>query len=253
MIEPRRAFPRRSTGLVIVDTERWKVFKRIELEGDFSFDAISPDGSVLYFINYIDPDDPTKYEVRAYDTVPGELRADPVLDERTAPALMRGFPLTRVTSPDGAWEYTLYDGGGGTPFVHALNTVDATSICIDVPQLGEARNLFKSGLEIAPDGGAITVFSGREPSPVAEISTSGWEVSEYASPAPPSDGGEPIPARWALPAIGLFVAGLVGWLWRRRPSALPADPLPGASGTADDGRKPAPPGQFDRGEHQEVG
>ena len=45
---------------------------------------------------------------------------------------MHGNPMTRATSADGRWAYTLYDGNGH-PFVHALDTAPATARCIDLP------------------------------------------------------------------------------------------------------------------------
>ena len=48
---------------------------------------------------------------------------------------MDGYPLTRVTSADGRWVYTLYQNGGvgGYPFIHALDTVRGVAHCIGVP------------------------------------------------------------------------------------------------------------------------
>ena len=39
----------------------------VELRGDFSFDALSPDGRTLYLIEYTSRRDPTRYAVREYD------------------------------------------------------------------------------------------------------------------------------------------------------------------------------------------
>ena len=60
--------------------------------------------------------------MRAYDLVRGRLLHAPVVDPRETDEKMRGNPISRALSPDGRWAYTLYDGGGGTPFVHALDT-----------------------------------------------------------------------------------------------------------------------------------
>ena len=252
LIEPRRGFPRRRTRLVVVDTERWEVFDRIDLRGDFSFDAISPDGSTIYFIHYLDRRDPTKYEVRAYDTVPGRLRPEPVIDARTAPTVMRGFPITRETSPDGALEYTLYDGGGGTPFVHALDTTDATAFCIDLPQLEDSPDLFTAGLDVAPDGGSIAVLDGSKGPPVAVIETGTWSVSDPAAAEPSGAEDDGIPSWWAVAAIAMLIAGLIGVLGRRRSAALPADPMPELPGD-EPGTDPAADGEPSSGERQSVG
>lgn len=127
--------------------------------------------------------------MRAYDTVPGELRPEPTVDRHQAPGVMRGFPLTRATSPDGIWEYTLYDGGGETPFVHALNTADATSVCIDLPQLEESPDLWHTRLEPSEGDGTITAVSGRRSKPRAMIETGSWLVSDPRAAAASADGG----------------------------------------------------------------
>ena len=60
---------------------------------------------------------------------PGEgLRANRLLPGRIADRtqrswVMQGSAVTRTTSEDGRWVYTLYTNPGGYPFVHALDTV----------------------------------------------------------------------------------------------------------------------------------
>ena len=44
LIEPRQAFPRRNTRLVVLDARRLRLRRTITLRGDFGFDAISPNG-----------------------------------------------------------------------------------------------------------------------------------------------------------------------------------------------------------------
>ena len=44
------------------------------------------------------------------------LLAAPVVDPREETDKMRGSPLTRTTSADGRFAYTLYDGAGAAPF-----------------------------------------------------------------------------------------------------------------------------------------
>jgi hypothetical protein len=135
LIEPRTGFPRASTKLLVLDTPSLRHRATITLRGDFSFDAISPDGSHLFLIQYTSPNDPTSYAVRSYSV--RSLRLDPalVVDPANPREKMRGNPLSRVASSDGRWAYTLYDGGGGTPFVHALDTASGTARCIDLSGL----------------------------------------------------------------------------------------------------------------------
>ena len=124
LIQPRRRFPQAETHLAILDAQSLALRDRLTLHGDFSFDAISPDGSHIYLIEYLSPRDPTEYAVRAYDAVAGACSPNRS-STRTRPSdEMRGYPLTRAASPDGRWAYTLYDGGGKHPFVHALDTLE---------------------------------------------------------------------------------------------------------------------------------
>src|SRR5579862_7396280 len=46
---------------------------------------------------------------------------------------MQGSPVTRTTSADGRWVYTLYTNQGGYPFVHALDTVLGVAHCVGLP------------------------------------------------------------------------------------------------------------------------
>jgi hypothetical protein len=50
LIEPRVSFPRAVTRLLILDTPQLQPVKLVRLRGDFSFDAISRRGSLMYLI-----------------------------------------------------------------------------------------------------------------------------------------------------------------------------------------------------------
>jgi hypothetical protein len=150
LIEPRTSFPRSTTRLLVLSADRLKPRRLVTLQDDFSFDALSPDGSLLYLIHYVSPNDPTRYLVQAYDTLRGRLLAKPIVDPDEPGEKMRGNPLTRATSADGRWAYTLYDGAGSTPFVHALDTVGRSAHCIDLDGLAAGTNL--SGLRLRFDG-----------------------------------------------------------------------------------------------------
>ena len=71
--------------------------------------------------------------MRAYDLRAGRLLADPVTDKRESATEMQGAPISRVTSQDGSWAYTLYARQGRAPFVHALDTVKREAFCVDLP------------------------------------------------------------------------------------------------------------------------
>jgi hypothetical protein len=126
---PLRAF---STFLVL-DTKRLAVTRRIRLAGDFSFDALSPDGRTLFLVQHTSNVQLTHYRVRAYDLRAGRLLRRAIADRRQASWVMNGVPMLRATGPGGRWQYTLYSSGDDYPFVHALDTVARTAICVGIP------------------------------------------------------------------------------------------------------------------------
>jgi hypothetical protein len=155
LIEPRQSFPRAQTRFLILG-RGLAVRRPVTLRGDFSFDAISPNGAWLYLIHYTSPQDPTRYLVQRYDVRNGRLSAARIVDPSQPGEKMRGNPLTRATSADGRWAYTLYDGGGATPFVHALDTVAGSAHCIDLDALSRT-DLSKVRLAIAGGGRRLEI------------------------------------------------------------------------------------------------
>jgi hypothetical protein len=180
LIQPRTSFPRAQTPLMVMDAQRLRTLQVLRLHGDFSFDAISPHGSILYLIQYTTPTDPTRYRVRAYDLATDRLLARPVVDPREPGEKMGGSPLTRAASPDGRWAYTLYDGAGKTPFVHALDTQTRTARCIDLDAL-TGTDLSRLRLHVDAAAHTLTVDSGRRT--VVVIDTRSFRTSPPSEPA----------------------------------------------------------------------
>ena len=81
LIKPRTSWPRKSTSFVVIDARHMQVRRHISLRGDFSFDAISPNGRIAYLIQYLSPRDVTKYAVRAYDLPARRLFGATVVDK----------------------------------------------------------------------------------------------------------------------------------------------------------------------------
>jgi hypothetical protein len=202
LIEPRAGFPRARTRLLVLDTSRvWlKPLRTIDLKGDFSFDAISPRGGLMYLIHYTSPTDPTVYEVRRVDLRTGTLAAKAVTDPEEHGAKMGGRPLERVESHDGRWAYTLYDGNG-SPFVHALDTSTSSAHCIDLAML-KHRQYWLMTLRLGRSGRDLELVRKHVPQVAIDLRT-----FTTAEPAPPADakptgGGFP----WTL--VVLLVGGL---------------------------------------------
>jgi hypothetical protein len=176
-----RAYPRRRSSFRVLDLRSFSVGRTISLRGDWSFDALSPDGRWLYLVQQLSARDRTRYAVRAYDIERGRLMPDPVVDPREPDEPMQGLPITRVTGPSGRWEYTLYAGGRGHPFVHALDTVGRTSICIDLPhRVARHRRLFDLELELrggrvrVVDGGRVVASASRRTPEKVEAASGPW-------------------------------------------------------------------------------
>ena len=157
LIEPRVRFPRARTRLLVVRAGTLRDARLVDLRGDFSFDAVSPDGSHVYLIEYTSPKDPTRYLVRSYDATRWRLDPRSIVDPRDPSEKMRGNPLSRVLSADGRLAYTLYDGGGAHPFIHALNTVRGTARCIDLDGLPAGLQLWDLRLRMSADGRSVAI------------------------------------------------------------------------------------------------
>ena len=132
-------------SFLLVDTKRLRVQQTIRLPGRFAFDAVSPDARLLYLVEFLAADG-ARYNVRVLDMATGKLRPKPVVDPNEKGA-MNGFPMTRATSPDGTWAYTLYTRQGAHPFVHALDTGHARAKCLDLP-----HHMNLNGVKLRVDG-----------------------------------------------------------------------------------------------------
>jgi hypothetical protein len=191
---PRTTYPERQSTLYVLDARHLAVRRRITLKGDFSFDAISPDGRTIYLTqlrgrNVLD------YAIRAFDTQTGRLLPKPVVDRKEPDEQMAGAPLTRVMSRDGRFAYTLY-GFGKKPFIHALDTVGRSAKCIDLPQLPQSATV-----KLRLNGQRLTVIA--DGNPIAVVDTATRQVSK-PQPAPPvqqpaaNDGGGSGVGVWLL-------------------------------------------------------
>lgn len=187
------AYPRRHTGFAVIDTEALAFKSDVELDGEWGFDALSPDGRWLYLVEQVSPTDRTRYTVRAYDLRNDRLLERPVVDPREPDEPMRGLPITRTTGPGGRWEYTLY-AGGEHPFIHALDTVARTSLCLDLPH-GVAAHRRIWAMRLAVRGSKIAVIHGDK-----------VVASAARRPRRASAGGGPPVLAVAVALAGLIVA-----------------------------------------------
>lgn len=106
----------------------------ITLDGTFEYDTLSPDGSILYVVQHLPGPPDGHYQVRAIDLATGVLRDGAVVDKLGSDEAMAGYPLAQARRPNGM-VLTLYRGAEH-PFIHALSSVDAWALCIDLPAEG---------------------------------------------------------------------------------------------------------------------
>jgi hypothetical protein len=221
LIRPEYRLRAEETTLRIVDPATLRTIERVHLDTRTSFDAISPDGSLLYLVQYADPRDPLDYRVRAYDWTAGEFRPGKIVDPAEPEEQMSGQPMARRMSPDGRWAYTLYAGGEET-FIHALDTEGETAVCVDLEGI-DRQDMYMLRLSVDPTSGQITVLD--QGSPVALVDPESFAVSDpplpgRANAGADQDSGGTAWIGWAAVGGGaLLIGALALVLWRRRPDA----------------------------------
>src|SRR4051812_28021788 len=212
LARPLSGLGQATTQFEVLNAESLRFREPISLRGTYSFDAISPDGNLVYLIQYTSPANPSHYLVRAYDLRAGHLLHAPVIDPSEAGQPMTGRPVTRVMGPSGQWAYTLYQGSKEGPFVHALDTSGHRAVCVDLDELNLPENLSGSHLAVSSTGDELTIT--RHGNELANVDTQTFAVS------PPATGGDGHGFPWVLIAVlalaAAAVAGVTSRAVRRR-------------------------------------
>jgi hypothetical protein len=134
-----------------------RLVRVIELRGAYDYDALSPDGRILYVVEHLDAAAGGHYQVRAVDVPSGVMRDAVIADKGNPDERMAGTPIAQVRRADGA-VLTLYRGPEH-PFVHLLNSTDAWAICIDLPTGAAADAAAASDWGLAPSSDGSAVFA----------------------------------------------------------------------------------------------
>jgi hypothetical protein len=203
----------KSSKFLLVDPTHSRVLKRVTLPGSFTFDALSPAATRMYLIQYTHAaaNNLTDYVVREYDLRTNRLQPGKIAarEEDGEESTMAGYALTRTTSADGRWVYTLYQKPSGAPFVHALDTVRGVAYCIDLPSSPTTNQaLYNIVLSLHNHDRTLAVHwrSGR---PWLDVAVGSWQISAARAG---------FPWAWVGAAIGgalvLLAAGAL--LLRRR-------------------------------------
>jgi hypothetical protein len=189
----------RST-FALVDARTLRLRATVPLRGDFAYDALSPDARRLYLIQHVDATNLNRYVVRAFDTETLRLLPGRIADRTQKGWVMEGTPMSRATSADGRWVYTLYGNADNFAFVHALDTVRGVAHCVGLP----VRNV---DALLSLQGSTLSAGKWR-------IDTATWRVSRHRG------GGFPW---WTLAGVALLLGGgAAAWLRRRRVPAADA-------------------------------
>jgi len=136
-----------------------QAFTTVQLQGDFSFDAISNDGQSMYLIQKMG--DPNHYQVRLYDLGTQSLAVQPVADKREPREPMNGIRGDSVADPTGKYVFTVYARDNG-PFIHALPLGQPVAWCLDLPakSASDIEEQFHWSLVSNRDGSLVYAVNG---------------------------------------------------------------------------------------------
>ena len=153
--------PAGTTSIALVDTQTGKLVKSLHLNGDFTLDAVSPRGTMLYLLEYTQAGT-SHYNVRAYDVNANQLLDGSIVDKNDLGDKMQGVALTRQVSDDGDMAYTLYiNPVTNKAFIHILWLTDtannsipfpAIARCLDLPVGSSSALLHYYTLTLSQDG-----------------------------------------------------------------------------------------------------
>jgi hypothetical protein len=169
----------KASRFVVLDTRRLRVKRVVTLRGSYSYDALSPDAKTMYLIQYTQGATAQRYRVRAYDLDGARLLAGAIADKRLWGDYMRGFPVSRTTTGDGGWVYTLYGKNDGTAFIHMLDARHRAAVCVNLPWRHVEQTIGLVRLSLV--GGQL-VLSQPAKGTLAMIDTTSFAVRAFHKP-----------------------------------------------------------------------
>jgi hypothetical protein len=167
------------TRFAVFDTKRLRLSQVVTLKGSYSYDALSPDARTMYLIQYAQGATAARYRVRALDLAKGRLLPGAIADKRLWGDYMRGYPVSRATTRDGGWVYTLYGKNDGTAFIHMLDAKHRAAVCVNLPwrHTQNAIGLVRLSLH-----GSQLVLSQRKAGMLAMVDTTSFAVRAFHKP-----------------------------------------------------------------------
>lgn len=163
------------TRFAVLDTRTLTLRRPIVLTGSWSYDAISPDASTIFFTEHLRAGDNPLYRVRVFDNRTGKLRGA-IVDRLEGEEEMGGVPAARASSVDGRWAYTLYARRGDEPFIHALDTERREAFCVDLPLPLSYDQQWVLRLKLDERRESLSVTTGSKQ--LATVDTDSWKVAK---------------------------------------------------------------------------
>ena len=209
----RRSADRSRTWIQIRGASGTRVHS-LELRGDFEVETVSRDGERLFLIEHLRGDGSPRYLVRLFDLARDRLASAP-LRGQGEPRVMAGLAWSGIGSPDGRWLLTLYlNTARSVAFVHALDLVRSSPLCIFLPTGDSFGELKSYGLTLSPDGKKLYAANA-ELGAVAEIDLATRKVVRTVRFA-----GTEVPAAAPLSMTRHHLAHRTHALLQRRPRPL---------------------------------
>lgn len=206
------------TDIQVVAAADGQITHTLSLNGHFEVDALTNNGTGLFLIQYVPPDQPEQYVVRLYDLSIGELSPDPIRDKRVNDELMTGYAWGSIADPQGTWWLTLYvNTNKNTAFIHALNLREKWAYCIDLPSgEGNLAALQNYSLTLSPNSRIVYAVNPTL-GVVTEVLLGEGMVTQTVSftPQPAPDASEQVWNHSFLTQQGDVVAFSNGWqVWQ---------------------------------------
>ena len=168
------------TRFAVLSTKTLRVKNALTLPGLWAYDALSPNGRMLYATQYLGTGPNARYNVRSVSLVTGKPVGGAIIDRREPDEDMNGSPWARTRSANG-WAYTLYAKPNGTGFVHALDTAKRRAFCVDLPWRTSVERLAAVRLALADDGRSLELAK-RGGNRLAVVDTATFKVTAFAKP-----------------------------------------------------------------------
>jgi hypothetical protein len=204
-----------ASHMLVIDTTLAKPPVPIDLKGDFSFDAVSNDGTSVYLIEHVNV---SNYYVRLYHVQTSQLDPQIVFDKSDGIAAMSGLRLSGIPSADGTMLFSVYARAHKGAFIHALMLNAPIAFCVDLPGTGYmdgSNSSLEWSLAMGANGSTLYATNGAM-GIVAVIDSGGGGVphvvrtAHFASPAPAAGQGSAVLSH---DGRTLVAAGANGLLW----------------------------------------